>query len=612
MKKFRSFMSLLVLYLFPLVLIGLVVALAWVVAALGSLGGNYQTRFVLLVLIPVMAGAIAAVMEMVAVRPRPVHGPQLSREQSPALWAELDAMAKMLQTQVPDRVVLIPEVNAAVRQVGREREMLIGIPLFMGMSVAELRSILAHEMGHFAGGDTALAAKTLRARVLVKAARDHARPVIRWFFVAYYKVVELTSAASARDVELRADRASLAVAGTDTAATALERIPMVAAAWEFVVENRASMFEAAGARAPLYEAMIRARSLRGAELIELAHNYIREEQASRTDDHPPLSARIAELRSLPWTAGVPDGRSAVDLIVGGGQALAGLEAMFLGESLPLTTWNVVVDSATKREFPMRAAATIAHAMQSGALAEPSARALIASAGQDPVSFGRIFAGADASPSAAADASRNAMILVAQAALLEVDGVSALLGPDDEIVLVDKLGTQIPLTAWVADPAQLQLGLAGLGAQLDSLVAVREAAPLAGVLGGIPAVECKAWGKGVYDLLVCPDGLLAIDMEPEAMVRAIDPKSKPYEPVRLAQLASELDQVRERPGNRWVPSAAIATLEISKRSRIKLTKVDGEVLEIGAPVGLNEIGFQVANPLAHLLGNRLTDLRRGQA
>ena len=60
----------------------------------------------------------------------------------------------------PERIYLAPDVNAAVFQrggllgFGGKRVLLVGLPLFDALTVRQLRAVIAHEFGHFYGGDS--------------------------------------------------------------------------------------------------------------------------------------------------------------------------------------------------------------------------------------------------------------------------------------------------------------------------------------------------------------------------------------------------------------------------------------------------------------------------
>ena len=81
-------------------------------------------------------------------RPEPAEGVDVTRDQHPDLWAEVDRLAASAQTEPPARIVIVPEVNAAVTEVAGSREMLIGLPLLATFTVGQLRAVLAHELGH--------------------------------------------------------------------------------------------------------------------------------------------------------------------------------------------------------------------------------------------------------------------------------------------------------------------------------------------------------------------------------------------------------------------------------------------------------------------------------
>ena len=89
-------------------------------------------------------------------------GPQLTRDQHPRLFAELDGVAKSVNQAMPAEVYLVPDVNAWVLQrggimgFGSRRVMGLGLPLMRLLSCSQFRAVLAHEFGHYHGGDTKL------------------------------------------------------------------------------------------------------------------------------------------------------------------------------------------------------------------------------------------------------------------------------------------------------------------------------------------------------------------------------------------------------------------------------------------------------------------------
>jgi len=72
------------------------------------------------------------------------------------LWAEVRAIAAEVRTRVPDEVRLVADVNAAVSEDtrllglrGGRRYLYVGLPLLQAMNLAQFRSVLAHELGHY-------------------------------------------------------------------------------------------------------------------------------------------------------------------------------------------------------------------------------------------------------------------------------------------------------------------------------------------------------------------------------------------------------------------------------------------------------------------------------
>lgn len=175
------------LWLFPVVTVALLAAVVFVIVVLegenvGSGGTRLLLQWVALPLaVAIGYGAWAAYKH----RPEPAEGVDVTRDQHPDLWAEVDRLAASAQTEPPARIVIVPEVNAAVTEVAGSREMLIGLPLLATFTVGQLRAVLAHELGHYAGGDTAAAARTMRRRVLLQQMRERVGVLWRWFFTAY-------------------------------------------------------------------------------------------------------------------------------------------------------------------------------------------------------------------------------------------------------------------------------------------------------------------------------------------------------------------------------------------------------------------------------------------
>ena len=96
---------------------------------------------------------------------------------------------------MPDEVFLTMEANAAVAQVSRTRRvMIVGVALMELLTERELRGVIAHEFGHYRGGDTRLGPWIHRTRETIARTIDRlsadesiSRIIVRQPFIWYGK-----------------------------------------------------------------------------------------------------------------------------------------------------------------------------------------------------------------------------------------------------------------------------------------------------------------------------------------------------------------------------------------------------------------------------------------
>jgi heat shock protein HtpX len=108
----------------------------------------------------------AAFVVLLSILPRPDRfippGPLLTEPEHPALFGAIREIAGKTGQAMPVEVYLDPDLNAYVAQrggvmgFGSRRIMGLGLPLLQLLSISELKAVLAHEFGHYHGGDTAL------------------------------------------------------------------------------------------------------------------------------------------------------------------------------------------------------------------------------------------------------------------------------------------------------------------------------------------------------------------------------------------------------------------------------------------------------------------------
>jgi Zn-dependent protease with chaperone function len=170
--------------------------------------------------------------------PEPADEVFVSAAEEPELHAEIHRLAAAAGARPPDRVVVVADVNAYVREFGPllglmsgERTLAIGTPLLDALDVSELRAVLAHELGHLAGGDTRLGPLLYRTdQALMSIVQSLGNGATGAVFEWYWRFQHRVSASVRREQEVVADRAAVRVAGRQAAADALRDLDVAARA----------------------------------------------------------------------------------------------------------------------------------------------------------------------------------------------------------------------------------------------------------------------------------------------------------------------------------------------------------------------------------------------
>ncbi len=98
-------------------------------------------------------------------------GYQLTRQQCPEFFAQLDELRKQLKTPKIHQVIVETRHNAAVLQTPRlgifgwqKNTLFVGLELLMVMTPAQAKAVLAHELGHLSGKHSQFAGWIYRVR----------------------------------------------------------------------------------------------------------------------------------------------------------------------------------------------------------------------------------------------------------------------------------------------------------------------------------------------------------------------------------------------------------------------------------------------------------------
>lgn len=278
-------------------------------------------------LILFLSGLIVSVVILWSLLPRrdkfSAPGPRLELERHPRLRAELTGIAVALNESVPLEVYIIPDVNAWVAErggtmgFGSRRVMGLGLPLLRVLTISQFRAVLAHEFGHYYGGDTRLwpfvhktraaMARTLgnlgsdslgRALARVNLARlVHFLAVT--VLVAYWKVFMRITQAISRLHEYRADELASNIAGPQALIDGLSAINGASAALPLFWRSEMLPAMDAGYRPSLADGFGQFIAVPNiaAAVADHVKKQLSQGATDPYDTHPPLKDRVAALQS---------------------------------------------------------------------------------------------------------------------------------------------------------------------------------------------------------------------------------------------------------------------------------------------------------------------------
>jgi Zn-dependent protease with chaperone function len=266
-----------------------------------------------------VGAALVGLWKAMRARPAPMPGLILDEAGHPWLWALVRQLADQVGTRAPDEIRLVPQVNAAVSEDSKAlglipgtRRLYLGMPLLLALTVDQLRSVLAHELGHYSGAHTRLGAVAYRGRLAIghTIGRIGRWNPVGWVFRGYARLYLLVDNAASRRQEREADQASVRIAGPEAAISALRELPVIDAAWDFYFDRYiAGGWELGFAPDDIFGGFGMLVAARNAELAKLRAHEPSEEK-SRWDTHPSIGSRIAVMRATPPTGHPVDGRPA--------------------------------------------------------------------------------------------------------------------------------------------------------------------------------------------------------------------------------------------------------------------------------------------------------------
>lgn len=196
--------------------------------------------------------------------------------------------------------------------------MALGVPLMGLITVSQFRAVLAHEFGHYHGGDTKLGPwiyKTRSAIWRTLAQLEAAESILAFLFSWYGKMFLRVTLAISRAQEYAADRMAAQVAGARAMIEGLKQLHRGAVVWDGYMTNEVVPVLNAGFSPPLASGLL--HFLRSPDIekpvAESLEHELENGKADPMDSHPSLPERIAALKELPDQRR-EDTRPATDLL----------------------------------------------------------------------------------------------------------------------------------------------------------------------------------------------------------------------------------------------------------------------------------------------------------
>jgi Zn-dependent protease with chaperone function len=583
----RAAISVALLAGFYLLAIALIAGLGWATIWLWQEHPGAAAGKLAFVTIAIAAGLVVAFWKILRARPGEPEGLPLTPDAAPGLWAAAHGIAQQVGTRGPDEIRLIPDVNAAVAEqtrmlglAGGRRILYVGLPLLQAFTVAQLSSVLAHELGHYSGSHTKLGALAHRGRMAIVATIVQVGPssLAGFVFRGYARLYVLVEQAVSRRMEYEADEFSVRVAGRAAAVSSMRDLAVVEQAWNFFV-NRYVTIGWGAKLAPRdvfggFDLLLRGRA---AELAELRSEGPPQER-SRWDSHPPIADRIRAMQAMTDSGVAVDERPATTLL-GDPAGLAlrlQADALAIGDRT-LLPWEELTDAGMAAGAQRDVDALLRAAARIGGVAQGDLGLVL-----DLVERGHAAdLGRAAEPHGDAVERQDALTgLIGAAIALAArggglgrwqhswTGGARFVRPD---------GTELPigeiarLAAAPESVAEARRRLAGLGVDVAAArqQSVAATADGADVVGGI--ANMNAPGKRHFDVLVLDTGLLLVP----------GPKSTDNGKRRLLELLQSAPVEALARRHRFVAYEDVAAAAILKNVPIKiaLTLHSGETVEL---------------------------------
>lgn len=242
-------------------------------------------------------------------------GPRLNPAEHPKLFEQIKMVAQKVNQAAPKEVYLVAEANAWVAErgglmgIGSRRVMGIGMPLLQTLSLTEFRAVLAHEFGHYYGGDTKLTPWIYKTRMAIaRTIQSLDEGLIHIVFKSYGKLFLRITHAISRYQEYVADEVAARVESSQALASGLRKIYAAGFAYNAYWDNEFLPALNAGYLPPYtrgFEYFMQKEGIQSAMAASV------EEELAATvtspyNTHPPLRERLKALEHYPAVRAIND------------------------------------------------------------------------------------------------------------------------------------------------------------------------------------------------------------------------------------------------------------------------------------------------------------------
>jgi Zn-dependent protease with chaperone function len=166
-----------------------------------------------------------------------IDGELVTPDQAPGLWARLRNFAARLETDPPTQIVAGIDANFFVTEVPlrlgdrvlRGRTLFVSLPLLRQLDNDEANAVLAHELGHFRGGDTvqsaALGPRLRHYDQYTEQMRTGGVTVVAYALLALYRTIfQAALSRASREREFAADWTAAHLTSPQALAQALVKV----------------------------------------------------------------------------------------------------------------------------------------------------------------------------------------------------------------------------------------------------------------------------------------------------------------------------------------------------------------------------------------------------